>query len=77
MPKWRKHNGGAKMFLVVLFAFIAGTFLYIKFTFFNKQMQWKAVLSIQLSILGIILIAFAIFMFTPVSNRLIDILFSQ
>ena len=60
-----------------LIAFIVGAVLYIKFTFFNKQMRWKAILSIQLSILGIVLIAFAIFMFTPVSKRLIDILFGQ
>lgn len=60
-----------------ILAFIVGSILYIKFTFFNKQMHWKVILSLQLSILGIILIVFAIFMFTPVSTRLIDLLFSQ
>jgi len=65
------------MGLWYIFAFIIGMFLFIKFTFFNKQMQWKTVLSLQLSILGIVLIVFAIFMFTSVSKRLIDILFSQ
>jgi len=68
-------TGGDTMFLIVLVAFIVGTALYIKFTFFNKQMQWKTVLSLQLSMLGIALIAFVIFLFTPVSTRLINLLF--
>jgi len=58
-----------------ILALIAGVTLYIKFTFFSKQYNWHLAISIQLSIIGIILIGFAIFMLSPVSNRLIDILF--
>jgi hypothetical protein len=58
-----------------ILAFVAGVFLYIKFTFFCKHYNWNFAVSMQLSILGIKLIGFAIFMLSPISNRLIDILF--
>ena len=58
-----------------ILAFIVGVILYIKFTFFSKQYNWRFAISMQLTIIGIVLIVFAIFMNTPVSNRLIDILF--
>ena len=59
-----------------LLAVVIGVFLYVKFTFFNKQLSWKSVLSVQLSVIGIGLVIFAIFMLLPVSTRLIDLLFS-
>jgi hypothetical protein len=58
-----------------ILALIAGITLYIKFTFFNKQYNWRFAISTQLQIIGIALIVFAIFMFSPISNRIIDILF--
>lgn len=58
-----------------LLAIVVGIGLYVKFTFFNQQLQWKFILSIQLTIIGIALILFGIFMLTPISTRLIDILF--
>ena len=59
-----------------LLAFVIGVILYVKFTFFNKQLSWKSVLSVQISVIGIGLVIFAVFMFLPVSTRLIDLLFS-
>ena len=64
------------MGLWYLLAFVIGVFLYVKFTFFNKQLSWKSVLSIQLSVIGVGLVIFAVFMLLPVSTRLIDLLFS-
>ena len=54
---------------------IVGMALYIKFTFFSKQYKWRFAIAIQLQIIGIALIVFAIFMLLPISNRLIDVLF--
>lgn len=59
-----------------LLAIVVGVGLYVKFTFFNQHLQWKAILSVQLTIIGIALILFGIFMLTPISTRLINILFS-
>ena len=56
-------------------AFITGVILYIRFTFFSKHYNWHFAISIQLTIIGIVLIMFFLFMCTPVSNRLIDLLF--
>ncbi len=64
------------MGLWYMLAIVVGIGLYIKFTFFNQQLQWKVILSIQLTIIGIALILFGIFMLLPISTRLIDILFS-
>jgi hypothetical protein len=58
-----------------LLAIVVGIGLYVKFTFFNQQLQWKSILSIQLTIIGMALVLFGIFMLTPISTRLIDILF--
>jgi hypothetical protein len=58
-----------------ILSLIAGIILYIKFTFFSKEYNWRFAISVQLQIIGIALIGFAIFMLLPVSNRLIDILF--
>jgi hypothetical protein len=58
-----------------ILSLIAGIILYIKFTFFSKKYNWRFAISVQLQIIGLILIGFAIFMLSPVSNRLIDILF--
>ena len=58
-----------------ILVFIVGIALYIKFTFFSKQYKWRFAIAIQLQIIGIALIVFAIFMLSPISNRLIDILF--
>lgn len=55
---------------------IIGIALYIKFTFFNKAMNWKKALSIQLPIIGLCLIGFGIFMLTPMGTNLIDLLFT-
>ncbi|WRS27079.1 hypothetical protein U6B65_12190 [Oscillospiraceae bacterium MB08-C2-2] len=59
-----------------LLALFTGVVLYIKFTFFSKRLDWKTMLSIQLPLIGLALVAFALFMFSPASIRLIDILFS-
>ncbi len=59
-----------------ILAFIIGIALYVKFTFYNKKYDWKFAISIQLPIIGIALICFAIFMLSPISNKLIDMLFS-
>jgi uncharacterized protein (DUF983 family) len=58
-----------------ILVFIAGVILYIKFTFFSKQYNWRFAMSIQLQIIGIALIVFAIFMLSPISNRLVNLLF--
>ena len=58
-----------------LILLIIGVILYIKFTFFCKQYNWRFALSIQLAIIGILIIVFAIFMFLPISNKLVDIIF--
>ena len=54
---------------------IAGVALYVKFTFFSNKYDWKYAISFQLQIIGILLFVFALFMLSPVSNRIIDILF--
>lgn len=59
-----------------MLSIVAGIILYVKFTFFNKEINWKTALSIQLTIIGLLLIVFGIFMLLPVSTRLIDLLFS-
>jgi hypothetical protein len=58
-----------------ILALVAGIILYIKFTFYSKQYNWRFAISMQLQIIGIALIGFAIFMLSPISNRFIDILF--
>ena len=58
-----------------LILLIIGVILHIKFTFFCKQYNWRFALSIQLAIIGILIIVFAIFMFLPISNKLVDIIF--
>ena len=59
-----------------ILSLVAGAILYVKFTFFSKKYDWKFAISIQLPIIGIALIGFAVFMLSPISNRLIDMLFS-
>ena len=49
-----------------LLALVVGIILYVKFTFFSKQYNWRFAISIQLPIIGIVLIGFAIFMLSPV-----------
>jgi len=56
-----------------ILAFIAGIALYIKFTFFSKQYKWRFAIAIQLQIIGLALIVFAIFMLSPISNRFINV----
>jgi hypothetical protein len=65
----------SKMGFWYILALVAGIILYIKFTFFNKQYNWRFAISMQLQIIGIALFGFGIFMLLPISNRLIDILF--
>jgi type II secretory pathway component PulF len=57
-----------------LICLIIGVVLYVKYTFFNKEYDWKRAVELQLPIIGLLLIAFALFMFSPVSTRLIDLL---
>jgi len=54
---------------------VIGVVLYVKFIFFSKEYKWRFALSIQLTIIGLIFIMFAIFMFTPISSKLIDLIF--
>ena len=56
-----------------ILVFIVGIALYIKFTFFVKQYNWRFAITIQLQIIGIVLIVFAIFMLSPISNRFINV----
>lgn len=56
-----------------LLPIVIGSALFVKFSFFHSQ---KRALSVQLSLLGLGLIAFGVFMFTPTSVKLIDFLFS-
>ena len=58
-----------------ILALLVGTALYIKFTFFSKQYNWRFVISMQLQIIGIALIIFAVFMLAPFCSRFIDIFF--
>jgi len=58
-----------------LLTLVVGIILYVKFTFFSKQYNWRFAISIQLPIIGIVLIGLPVFMFSPVSNRLVDVLF--
>jgi len=55
--------------------FVIGVALYVKFTFFSKEYKWRFAISIQLTIIGLILIIISIFMFTPISIKLIDLIF--
>jgi hypothetical protein len=59
-----------------LLSILVGVILYVKFTFFNKEIHWKTALSAQLPIVALLLIFFGIFMLLPMSTRLIDLLFS-
>lgn len=64
------------MGLWYILALILGIFLYVRFTFFNKSADWRTMLSIQLPLVGLALIAFAVIMLTPLGTRLVDLLFS-
>ena len=56
-------------------AIAVGVAIYIKTTFFNKKMPWKSMVHIQLSMIGFFLALFGVFMLTPISTNLIDVLF--
>ena len=59
-----------------ILSIVIGTVLYVKFTFFNKAMDFKKALSIQMPIMGLALIGFGIFMLTDKGTKLVDLFFA-